>query len=142
MHAIQPSGKADRSDGDAATIFDRVVQFFEGRLAALAAGGVARARCILDPGMGLFLGRGAEPSLVVLRRLGELRARFALPILVGVSRKSFLGNLTGRAVDERGPATLAAELWAARAGVDWIRTHDVRALRDALAVARAVEQGG
>jgi dihydropteroate synthase type 2 len=142
MHAIQPGGIADRTDGDASTIFHRVVRFFDDRLAALAAGGVDRARCILDPGMGLFLGRGAEPSLVVLRRLAELRARYGLPILVGVSRKSFLGNLTGRAVDERGPATLAAELWAARAGAEWIRTHDVRALRDALVVTRAVEQGG
>jgi len=141
MHAIQDTGRADRTPGDAATIVDRVVAFFTQRLAALEAGGVARTRCILDPGMGLFLGTGAEPSIAVLRALRELRRRFGLPVLVGISRKSVVGILSGRRVDERGPATLAAELYAARQGVDWIRTHDVRALRDALVVQRGLEGG-
>lgn len=140
MHAIQDSGTADRTAGDATTIFDRVLAFFHTRLAALGAGGVARERCILDPGMGLFLGAGAAPSLVVLRGLRALRARFGLPVLVGISRKSVVGVLSGRPVDERGPATLAAELYAVRQGVDWIRTHDVRALRDALAVQSVLEK--
>jgi dihydropteroate synthase type 2 len=138
MHAVQTCGKADRTVGDASTIYDRVVELFTARLAALEAAGVARARCILDPGMGLFLG-GTAPSLVVLRRLGELGRRFDLPILVSVSRKGFLGAISGRRVDARGPATLAAELFAAEQGVGWIRTHDVRALRDALAVVGAIE---
>lgn len=141
MHAIQDTGKADRTSGDAATILDRVGAFFARRLAALEAGGVARSRCILDPGMGLFLGTGAAPSIAVLRGLPALRERFGLPVLVGISRKSVVGVLSGRAVDERGPATLAAELYAARQGVDWIRTHDVRALRDGLAVQAALEGG-
>lgn len=141
MHAVQQIGRADRTAGDATTIFDRVVAFFEGRLSALEAGGVPRSRCILDPGMGFFLGSGPGPSLAVLRRLGELRERFGLPVLVSVSRKSFLGALTGRAADERGAATLAAELFAIRRGVDWIRTHDVRALSDARAVTEALEGG-
>jgi dihydropteroate synthase type 2 len=81
----------------------------------------------------LFLGPAPEPSLAVLRALPRLRA-FGLPLLVSVSRKSFLGALTGRGVRERGAATLAAELFAAEQGVDWIRTHEPRALRDALAV--------
>jgi len=109
--------------------------FFADRLAALEAAGVARSRIVLDPGMGFFLGRDAAPSLEVLRRLPELR-RFGLPLLVSVSRKSFLGEVTGRGPRERGAATLAAELFAAQQGVDWIRTHDVRALRDALVVWR------
>jgi dihydropteroate synthase type 2 len=141
MHAVQQKGRADRTVGDATTIYDRVVAFFRGRLAELEAGGIPRTRCILDPGMGFFLGAGVEPSLVVLRRLPELRAAFELPVLVSVSRKSFLGGLTGRPSDERGAATLAAELFAVRQGVDWIRTHDVRALRDALVVAQALEGG-
>ncbi len=61
-----------------------------------------------------------------------------MPLLVSVSRKSFLGALTGRAIDERAAVTLAAELYAARAGVDFIRTHDVRQLRDGLAIERAL----
>ena len=141
MHAVQKRGRADRTPGDAETILEHVVRFFESRLAILAVAGVARERCILDPGMGLFLGTGAEPSIAVLRGLATLRDRFGLPVLVGVSRKSFVGTLSGRPIDERGPATLAAELYAARQGADWIRTHDVRALRDAIAVQRALEGG-
>jgi dihydropteroate synthase type 2 len=141
MHAIQESGKADRTAGDADTIFQRVVEFFDARLAALGAAGIARERCILDPGMGLFLGTGIDPSVAVLRAIGALRARYALPVMVGISRKSVVGLLSGRAVDERGPATLSAELFAVRQGVDWIRTHDVGALRDGIAVQAALEGG-
>jgi len=141
MHAVQREGKADRTAGDAATIYDRVASFFDARLAVLEAAGVARGRCILDPGMGLFLGAGVEPSLEVLRRLPDLRARFGLPVLVGVSRKGFLGTLTGRRVGVRGPATLAAELFAVHQGADWIRTHDVGALRDAILVTAALGEG-
>jgi dihydropteroate synthase type 2 len=140
MHAVQLTGKADRTVGDAGTIYERVEQFFAARLAALEAAGVGRARCILDPGMGWFVG-GAAPSVVLLRRLGDLGRRFGLPVLVSVSRKGFLGELSGAALAARGPATLAAELFAARQGAAWIRTHDVRGLRDALAVARALEGG-
>ena len=139
MHAIQESGKADRTPGDASTITQRVVEFFDARLAALSAAGVARERCILDPGMGLFLGTGAEPSIVVLRAIGALRERYGLPVMVGISRKSVVGLLTGRPIDDRGAATLAAELYAVRQGVDWIRTHDVGALRDGIAVQSALE---
>lgn len=138
MHAVQPTGKADRTTlADPATIYDRVEAFFAARLAALESAGIARERCIVDPGMGLFLG-GTAPSIAILRRLGDLRRRFGLPVLVSVSRKSILRDLTGRAAGERGPSTLAAELFAARQGVDWLRTHDVRALRDALAVTAAL----
>jgi dihydropteroate synthase type 2 len=140
MHAIQASGKADRTTGDATNIFHRAAAFFDDRLAALGAAGIPRERCILDPGMGLFLGTGAEPSIVMLRGIRALRERFALPVLVGISRKSVVGILSGRPVDERGPATLAAELYAIRQGVDWIRTHDVRALRDAMVVQGALEE--
>ena len=73
--------------------------------------------------------------MAVLRALPELRRRWGVPVLVSVSRKSFLGVLTGRTHSgERGAATLSAEIFAARQGVDLIRTHDVRALRDALII--------
>lgn len=115
--------------------------FFADRIAALTAAGVARERLVLDPGMGFFLGPGAAPSLEMLRRLPELR-RFGLPLLVSVSRKSFLGEITGRPVAERGAATLAAELFAVRQGAAFVRTHDVGALRDGLAVAAALAGDG
>jgi dihydropteroate synthase type 2 len=138
MHSVQTTGRASRTAGDASAIVERVLAFFGHRLAALEAAGVARDRCILDPGMGYFVGAGPESSIAVLRAIGRLEAEFGLPVLVSVSRKSFLGTITGRAVAERGPATLAAELFAVRQGAGWLRTHDVRALRDALAVERAL----
>jgi dihydropteroate synthase len=136
MHAV--GGEAARTSTDPHTIVDRVVDFFTARLRALDAAGVARERVILDPGMGFFLGGNAEASFEVLRGIGRLRATFGPPVLVCVSRKSFLGAITGRDAGERGAATLAAELFAARQGVDYLRTHDVRALRDALAVTDAL----
>jgi dihydropteroate synthase len=99
---------------------------------------VSRDRLVLDPGMGFFLGGRADASLAVLRDLPRLRRTFEQPVMVSVSRKSFLGELTGRPVDERGAATLAAELSAAALGADYVRTHDVAALRDALTVAAAL----
>jgi dihydropteroate synthase type 2 len=88
--------------------------------------------------MGFFLSANPDVSLAVLRALPALRARFGLPLFVSVSRKAFLRTLTGRTLPEIGPATLAAELYAAAHGADYIRTHDVRALRDALVIEDAL----
>ena len=66
---------------------------------------------------------------------------FGLPVMISVSRKSFLGAITGlRSPGERGPATLAAELFAAAQGADYIRTHDPAALRDALTVTAVLDR--
>jgi dihydropteroate synthase len=134
MHAVQGAGPATRMDVPPTEIFDRVVRFFDERLAALEAAGIARERIILDPGMGLFLSTRREASFTVLRRIPDLKARFGLPVLVSVSRKSFLRTLLGREVAEIGPASLTAELFAALKGADFIRTHEPRPLKDALAV--------
>ena len=76
----------------------------------------------------------------MLAGLGRLKAAFGLPVMVSVSRKSFLAAITGRDDPaERGAATLAAELYAAAHGADYIRTHDPAALRDALAVTAALK---
>jgi len=139
MHSVQELGRAKRIETDPATIIERILGFFEMRVSALEKAGIARARIILDPGMGFFLGAAPEVSLTVLRRLPELKAAFGLPILVSVSRKGFLRKLTGRPVAEIGPATLAAELYAACHGADMIRTHDPRAVRDALLVRSHIE---
>lgn len=138
MHAIRRGLKADRSDSDAHTIVARIGEFFADRVAALTAAGITRDRIILDPGMGFFLGSNAESSYTVLRKLGQLKRDFGLPLLVSVSRKSFLRTLTGRSAADSGAATLAAEIYAALHGVDYIRTHDVRALKDALRVLAAI----
>jgi dihydropteroate synthase type 2 len=138
MHAVQPGGRAAQMALAADDVWQRIRQFFTARLAALERAGITRDRLILDPGMGFFLSSEAGASLRVLAGLGQLKSAFGLPVLVSVSRKSFLRTLTGRSVGELGPATLAAELWAAAAGADFIRTHDPGALRDALAVGRAL----
>jgi len=144
MHSIQRRGPATRVAGEAVSIVDEIEAFFDDRIRALEDAGVARERMILDPGMGYFLGRGPTPSLAVLREIPRLRERFALPIFISVTRKSFLGALCRgpdgkpRPVNERGPATLAAELYAARHGAALLRTHDVRALHDALAIEQAL----
>jgi len=139
MHSIQRSERATRVASDAPAVIAAMYQFFEERIGALTGAGVARERLILDPGMGYFLGSSPEPSILALSGLAELRARFGLPILVSVSRKSFLGSITGRDVAERGAATLAAEIHAALSGADFIRTHDARQLRDAIKVLAALE---
>jgi dihydropteroate synthase type 2 len=89
--------------------------------------------------MGLFLGTRREASFVMLKKLAELKARFALPLLVSVSRKSFLRTFIDRSAQEAGPASLAAELYAVIVqGTDFVRTHEPRALRDALTVWNAM----
>jgi dihydropteroate synthase type 2 len=134
MHSVQGRGRAQKIDTDPQSIVGRVADFFEERTNALMAAGIGRERLILDPGMGLFVGTKPQVSLTILRRLGVLKSAFGLPILVSVSRKSFLRTLVGREIEDIGPATLAAELQAALHGADMIRTHEPRPLRDALTI--------
>jgi dihydropteroate synthase type 2 len=137
MYSRSSKTRADRSASGSAGLGDELRRFFDERRAAFAEVGVAPDRIVFDPGMGFFLGSDAAPSLHVLQNLEEL-TQSAGPMLLSVSRKSFLGEVTGSPVAQRGPATLAAELWAARHGAGYIRTHDVRALRDALLVEAAI----
>jgi dihydropteroate synthase type 2 len=143
MHAVHGRGRAQAIDLPATEIWPRITQFFSARIAKLETAGIARHRLILDPGMGFFLGSDPAASLRVLAGLDRLKREFALPVLISVSRKSFLGAVTGRRDPmERGAATLAAELYAAARGADFIRTHDPGALRDALLVTAALDRQG
>ncbi len=138
MHAVQRAGRAERVSVDPGSIVERVLRFFDSRVAALEKAGIAHARLILDPGMGFFLGTQVEASFTMLRQLSALKQAFGLPVLVSVSRKSFLRKLTGRALAEAGAATLVAEMFAVERGADYIRTHDPAALADGLAIRRAL----
>jgi dihydropteroate synthase type 2 len=139
MHAVQDRGRARRVALGADEVWRRIEAFFAERLPRLERAGIARERLILDPGMGFFLSSRPEASLRVLAELGRLKQAFGLPVLVSVSRKSFLAALTGHdAPAKLGPASLAAELFAAAQGADLIRTHDPAALRDGLRVAEAL----
>jgi dihydropteroate synthase type 2 len=139
MHSVQRRGLATEVLTNAETVWAGIERFFCERLAALQAAGIGRERLIIDPGLGHFLGRTPEPSMMTLARLGKLKSRFGLPVLVSPSRKSFLRALTGHDLARIGPASLAAELYAACQGVDFIRTHDVAALRDALTLFDALD---
>ncbi len=102
MHSVQ-DGQADRREAPAGDIMDHIAAFFDARIAALTGAGIKRNRLVLDPGMGFFLGAAPETSLSVLARFDELRLRFDLPVLLSVSRKSFLRALTGRGPGVSGP---------------------------------------
>jgi len=110
--------------------------FLRARSAALQAAGVAAARIVLDPGFGF--GKTAEHNWTLLARLPSLDVGGS-PILAGISRKSMLGQATGRAVAERMPASVAAALVAVQRGASIVRVHDVAATRDALAVWKMIE---
>ena len=138
MYARGEGARASRPESGVTSVLAELRAFFVERIEAFARVGIDRERLVLDPGMGFFLGAGIAPSLHVLRHLDALRDLGA-PLMISVSRKSVVGKVTGRPVAERGPATLAAELWAARHGAAWIRTHDVAAFRDGWAVEQAIE---
>lgn len=132
MHAVQEQGLATRIDVPPSEIFDRILRFFDTRLNALAAAGVARERLILDPGMGFFLGTNPETSLAVLGRLPDLADAFGLPLLVSVSRKSFLKGLARPG--EEADISAAVEVFAVHQGADYIRTHAPAPLLETLKV--------
>lgn len=117
-----------------------VRQELSARVDAALAAGVSTDQLVLDPGLGFA--KQAGHNWEILARLDELLT-LGLPVLVGASRKSFLGSLLGdtggvRPVREREAATLATTVLAVQAGAWGVRVHDVRASVDAIAVLRAV----
>jgi dihydropteroate synthase len=110
------------------------------RAMALAeASGVDRERIILDPGLGF--GKRASHTLEVLRRLGDLRS-LGRPILVGPSRKSFIGEIAGLGVEDRLPGTAAACAVAVLQGAGMVRVHEVAPILPGLRIAEAVRDAG
>lgn len=117
-------------------VIEEVRDFLQDRVQALLAQNVYRGRLCLDPGIGF--GKTPQHNLDLLRRQGEL-LRLGLPLLVGWSRKSTLGQVTGKAVDERLAGSLAAALAGVHQGANVVRVHDVAATVDALKVWSASE---
>jgi len=116
-----------------------VRDYLEQRVAACVARGIERERLLLDPGFGF--GKSVEHNLRLLQQLPQL-ASSGLPILVGLSRKSLIGKLLGREVGQRLPASLALAVLAAERGASIIRTHDVAATADAVAMSAALNDLG
>jgi len=112
-----------------------IIQYLSERVAACEAGGIVRERLLVDPGFGF--GKTLAHNLALLRGLAELQ-RLGLPVLVGMSRKSMLGAVTGRPVDERLAASVAAAVMAVERGARIVRVHDVAATVDALRLWQAV----
>jgi len=124
--------QADPRYGD---VVSDVRAFLEERLAFAVSEGVPEERVWLDPGIGF--GKTVEHNLELLRRLGEIVA-IGRPVVVGTSRKSFLGKLTrGGAEADRLPGTIATSVLALERGASIFRVHDVAAVSDALEVAAA-----
>ena len=84
---------------------------------------VSQSKIIIDPGIGFA--KNADQSIALLRNIHRLRAEFELPVLIGTSRKSFIGSVTNESVEDRRFGTAATVAWAVIAGVDIVRVHDV-----------------
>jgi dihydropteroate synthase len=115
-------------------VVDEVKAFLEERMQAAVRAGVPEERIQLDPGIGF--GKTLAHNLELLRRIDEIVA-LGRPVVVGTSRKSFIGRLTGRDVTERVHGTIATNVLALERGARVFRVHDVAATSDALAVANA-----
>ena len=113
-----------------------VTAFLQQGVDRLAAAGVERARICVDPGFGF--GKNLAHNLQLMKDLRWMKDALRLPMLVGLSRKSMIGQITGKPVAERLAGSLAAALAAADRGADIIRVHDVAATVDALKVRRAL----
>ncbi len=107
-------------------------------VAVARAAGVADAQLAVDPGIGF--GKRLPHNLALIANVGALRERLGLPVLLGPSRKGFLGELTGEPVERRDPATAAACAVGVFAGADAVRVHDVAATAQAVTIGRALHE--
>lgn len=137
MH-IRGEPRTMQEDPVYANLLGEVVEGLRAACGRAEAAGIDPERIIVDPGIGF--GKTAEHNLELIARVGELQA-LGRPVLVGPSRKSFIGKVLGLPPAERLEGTVAACCLAAAAGAHLVRVHDVRAVRRALAVADAVRRG-
>lgn len=130
MH-MQGDPGSMQDDPRYADVVEDVAGYLEGRAAACVENGITPRRILVDPGFGF--GKTVAHNMALLAGLSRLAER-GRPVLVGLSRKSMIGKLIGREVDERLPASLALAVMAVERGARIVRTHDVRATYDALAM--------
>lgn len=137
MHSRGKNAYAGKEEGIFETIIPEIKRFFETRMTTMKNVGIKEENIILDPGMGFFLGSNPEPSLKVLADFAEI-ASWGYKTLISPGNKSFIGSALGRDVGERQYGTLACEIWAYCAGADIVRTHQVRALSDAMKMVESI----
>lgn len=111
-----------------------VIDFLRERVDTMTAAGIARERLCIDPGFGF--GKRVEQNYALLRATRQLRSELGLPVLAGLSRKSMLGAVTGRPVEQRLAGSIAGALAAVAQGAEIVRVHDVAETVDALKVWR------
>jgi dihydropteroate synthase len=136
MH-LRGEPRTMQADPSYADVVTEVRAFLARRAEACRAAGIAAERIAVDPGFGF--GKTADHNLALLGRLGRL-CELGFPVLVGLSRKSLVGRLTGRAVDDRLAGSLALAAIAVLCGASIVRAHDVAATVDAVRVAEAVRR--
>jgi dihydropteroate synthase len=112
-----------------------VIDFLRERVDAMVAAGIERERICVDPGFGF--GKTVEHNFALLRHLGQIRQQLGLPVLAGLSRKSMVGALTGRPVEQRLAGSLAGALAAVAHGAKIVRVHDVAETVDAIKIWQA-----
>ena len=134
MHMLGDDPRTMQADPRYDEVVSDVKAFLEERLAFAVREGVREDRVWLDPGIGF--GKTVDHNLELLRRLDEIVA-IGRPVVIGTSRKSFLGRLTGRSEQEREAATIATNVIAFERGASVFRVHEVRGTLDALKVAAA-----
>jgi dihydropteroate synthase len=120
-------------------VFAEVCDFLHQRITDCLGSGIAPSRVCLDPGFGF--GKSLEHNYHLLARLGEMRA-FGLPLLAGLSRKSMIGAVVNKPVDQRSAGSLAGAVLAAVAGASIVRVHDVAETVDAMKVVSAMQNYG
>ena len=118
-------------------VVQEVKNFLDARVAACLEAGISQTRIVIDPGFGF--GKTLVHNLALLKNLARLTVG-EVAVMVGMSRKSMLGAISGRATDEREYAGVAAHLLAVMHGAQLLRVHDVAAMRDALSVWNAVKE--
>ncbi|WP_373456574.1 dihydropteroate synthase [Cobetia sp. Dlab-2-U] len=139
MHMRGEPGTMQQDTHYAQSIEQEVRAFLATRIAACEAAGIARERLLLDPGFGF--GKSLQDNLRLYHRMAQLH-EFNLPLLIGTSRKSMIGNALGRAVEDRLAGNLALTALAVRDGARLFRVHDVAPTVDAVDMAWAVLQEG
>ena len=136
MH-MQGRPQTMQADPQYQDVVAEVAGFLAARLKAAEQAGIARERIVLDPGFGF--GKRTADNLTLLNQLSCLQS-LGLPLLIGLSRKSVLGQVVGSAVDERIHASIAASVVSVMKGANIVRVHDVKPTVDALKIVSAVMQ--
>ena len=138
MHMLGEPGNM-QDDPRYGDVTAEVIDFLRQRIAACEQVGIPRERLLVDPGFGFA--KTVAHNLTLMNEMAALQ-ELALPVLIGISRKSLFGKLLGREVNERLPASLAAAVMCIERGAKIVRAHDVKETVDVVRFAHAVRQSG